>query len=180
MRSMTVALALLVSMSAALSAQEPTALPTEKMKDMAGLVGNWQGEGWLQYEGMERTAFNAKEIVESRLGGLVLVLEGISSAALPGEEGEVVFHHGLSMFTFDPLSDRYVMLTIRQDGSHVVAEVAQDEGFIEWSFDDPVLGRVKHTVRLTESGRLFAVGDHSKDGGATWQRHYEMQLSRQM
>ncbi len=179
MRSMTVALALLVSMSAALSAQEPTALPTEKMKDMAGLVGNWQGEGWLQYEAMERTPFNAKEIVESRLGGLVLIFEGIGSAAMPGEQGDVVFHHGLSVLTFDPLSDRYVMLTIRQDGSHVIAEVQEDEGFIEWSSDDPVLGRVKHTMRLTESGRLFAVGDHSKDGGATWMRHYEMQLNRQ-
>jgi hypothetical protein len=175
MRPTLAALALLFSVSSSSLAQQPTALPADKMKDLAGLVGNWQGTGWLQYEGTDRMEFNATETIESRLDGLVLVLEGRATA----EAGATVYHHGLSILTFDPQSRRYMMVAIREDGSHVVTEVAQDQGFLEWSFDDPELGRVKHTVRLTESGQMFAVGDHSKDDGATWRRHYEMQLSRQ-
>ena len=177
MRSTVIALALAMSLPAVLSAQQPTSLPADMMKDLAGLVGNWEGEGWLQYEGMERTSFSAREVVESRLGGLVLVLEGIATAAR--DESQVIFHHGFSILTFAAPSSRFMMLTIRQDGSNTIAEVAQDAGFLEWSFEDPVLGTVKHTLRLTQSGQMFAVGDHSKDGGATWRRYYEMQLTRQ-
>ena len=105
----------------------------------------------------------------------MLVLEGTATAQ---DESKVIFHHGFSILTFAAPSSRFVMLTIRQDGSNAIAEVQQDAGFLEWSFEDPVLGTVKHTLRLTQSGHMFGVGDHSKDGGATWRRFYEMELNR--
>ena len=178
MKSTMIAAALLLALASVLPAQQPSALPANKMQDLAGLVGKWTGTGWVQYEGAERTTFDASESVEGRLDGLVLILEG-KGVMKAADGSETVVHHGLSILTYEPLSRRYIMISIRQDGSHAVAQVHEDTGFLEWSYQDPDLGMIKRTVRLTESGQLFAVSDHSTDSGATWHRIFEMELARQ-
>ena len=152
MRSIAIAFILIGSLTSALRAQEMASLPLVQMEKLGFLVGEWEGEGWIQYEGGERIPFKATERVESRLGGLVLLIEGTRTAHVPGREGEVTLLHALGVLSFDGPSNRYMMRAIRQDGSHVDGFFEFDGNFVQWGYDDLQLGTLRSTVRLNESG----------------------------
>jgi hypothetical protein len=150
------------------------------MQDLDMMVGAWQGEGWIQFtaEG-ERHTFTVSETVESRLGGLVLVFERTAKGQLADREGTIVINHSFGILTYDAVRRRYAGVVIRADGSIVVAEVKQDEGFLEWSYEDAQLGTIQNLIRITESGEWFGTGQNSTDG-VTWNRTYEIHLKRQV
>jgi hypothetical protein len=176
MKAMAVFVFLLITSVVPSNAQE--SLPLVKMKDVAMLVGQWRGEGWIQFEEGERRSFTVTERVESRLGGLVLVFDRTAEGDAAGREGPTVINHAFGILTYDAVRNRYAGIVIRDDGSYVVAEVKQDQGFLEWSYDDPELGTVKNLIRITESGEWYGVGENSKDE-VNWNRTYEMHLTRQ-
>ncbi len=177
MRSIAVAFVLLGSLTSALGAQEPLSFPLVAMEKLSFLVGEWEGEGWIQYEGSERIPFKATERVESRLGGLVLLLEGTRTGHVPGREGEVTLLHAFGVLSFDGPGNRYLMRAIRQDGSHVDGFFEFDGDFVQWGYDDPQLGALRSTVRLNESGQWYGVGDISRDE-TNWHRLYEVTLNK--
>ncbi len=45
------------------------------MQRLAFMAGKWQGEGWME-SGGERHAFRGGEVVQEKLGGLALLIEG--------------------------------------------------------------------------------------------------------
>jgi len=54
----------------------------EAMQRLAYMVGQWQGEGWIQMGG-PRITFRGGERVQSRLGGITLLVEGDFSSRPP-------------------------------------------------------------------------------------------------
>src|SRR3970282_249182 len=57
------------------------------------MIGRWRGEAWQQ-RGSERVQTQMREIVERKLGGAVLLVEGRGTIPVTGAEDRVV-HHAL-------------------------------------------------------------------------------------
>ena len=158
------------------AAQRPEPPSLEPMERLGFLAGTWEGEGWMEYQPGRKATFTSREIVEPRLGGRVLLVEGTHRSPMPGEPEPVVVHHALGVVSHDAAGG-YRFRTWLADGhsGDFGAELA--DGGLVWGYDDPRLGRVRYTIRI-EDGDWVEVGDASRDGGESWHRFFEMRLSR--
>jgi hypothetical protein len=143
------------------------------------LVGEWEGEGWMEYVAGQRGTFRGQERVERRMGGRLVVVEGSFATEIPGA-GEVPVHQAFGIFQYDPASDRFRFRTYTALGPGVggLHDAEVGEGRVVWGYEDPRLGTVRYTLTRTEADEWLEVGDASRDGGATWRRFFEMRLAR--
>jgi hypothetical protein len=175
-RAILAAGALLLAAAAA-TAQLPEPPSLVPMQRLDFLVGTWEGEGWMEYEPGRRATFTSKEIVEPRLGGRVLVVEGLHYAPMPGKPEPVLVHHAMGVFSHHE-GDGYrfhTWLANGHGGEHTAR--LDEEGAVIWGYDDPRRGEVRYTITLSESGEWVEVGDSSQDG-ETWTRFFEMKLAK--
>jgi len=120
----------------------------EAMKKLGFLAGHWSGEARIlrgpgQFMEMAQT-----ETAEFKLGGLVLMIEGVGRAEA---EGTPVLQ-AIGLISFDDESETYWMRAFN-DGRWLESEVKLMEGdrAISWGF---TLGEIKtnSTLRLNEQG----------------------------
>jgi len=120
----------------------------EAMKKLGFLAGHWSGEARIlrgpgQFMEMAQT-----ETAEFKLGGLVLMIEGVGRAEA---EGTPVLQ-AIGLISFDDESETY-WLRAFNDGRWLESEVKLMEGdrAISWGF---TLGEIKtnSTLRLNEQG----------------------------
>src|SRR5690349_17745137 len=102
-----VLVAAIVSLGSEVFAQAPDAsAPTKAaIAKLDFMVGRWQGEAWQQ-RGPERVQTKMTEVVEKKLGGAVLLVEGRGVVPVAGAEDRVV-HHALGVISFDAASGKY-------------------------------------------------------------------------
>src|SRR5437870_1317462 len=94
--------AVVVSVSASLSpAESPVVAQREAMKKLDFLVGEWKGEGWMEFVPDQRTTFKGTEIVQSKLDGLLLTIDGLHRGKLGGKGEEVVVHQAFGLLSYD-------------------------------------------------------------------------------
>lgn len=142
------------------------------MAPLGWLVGEWRGLGSMQTPAGRSTA-SVLEMVESRLEGRVLVIEGIGRDTAAGAGGHVV-HHAFAVLSYDPDAGRYAMRAFR-DGRFVDAETRLGDGVFTWGFPVPG-GRVRYHIRQ-DSGDWLETGEYSPDG-TNWRQFFEMRLRR--
>lgn len=156
-----------------------SAAPADPMAPLEFLVGEWRGEGWMMFGPDQRHTFVQHESVEPRLGGDVLLIEGVGRAT---EDTSRVAHHAFAVLAYDPVTERYLMRAFRAGGpggtQPVEAAASVEDGALVWGFEDPRAGRIRYTVRENEQGRWHEVGEMSRDGGETWYQFFETTLSR--
>lgn len=166
---------LLVTGVDAARAQAPDPAPVQAaMARLDFMVGRWRGEAWQQ-RGSERIQTRMLEVVERRLGGTVLLVEGRGTVPVPGAEDRVV-HHALGIISFDPRTGAYTLrshLATGQSGDFTVTLV---DGGVSWTREVPG-GRIRNTARFTPS-EWHEVGEFSRDG-TTWTRVMELRLRRE-
>lgn len=162
-----------------LTGQGPTP-PTaqlEAMKKLDWLVGQWKGESWTEFVPGQRRTSSGIETVQSKLGGLLLVIEGLHKSKPPGKEVEVITHQALAVLSYDESEKRYHFRAYEAGGRFVDAEAKAPDGrTLEWGLDTP-RGRICYTIKRTESDQWFETGEISSDGKA-WQKFFEMTLQR--
>lgn len=138
------------------------------------MVGRWRGPAWQQ-RGAERVQTQMFEVVERKLGGAVLLVEGRGTVPVAGAEDRVV-HHALGVVSFDPASGTYTLrswLATGQSGDFALTLV---DGGVQWTRAVPG-GRVRNTARYTKD-EWHEVGEFSRDG-TTWMQIMEMRLRRE-
>lgn len=141
------------------------------------LVGEWEGSGWMEWGPGQRAEFSGSEVVERRMGGRLVVVEGSFTAVLgpPGTEPTPV-HQAFGVFSRGPADEGLVFRTYTARGGNGEAhEVEVGDERIEWGYEGP-RGLNRYTITLTESGAWHEVGHVSTDGGATWEQFFEMTL----
>lgn len=157
-------------------AQLPEPPSLAPMERLSFLVGTWEGEGWMEHAPGRRATFSSREVVEPRLGGRVLVVEGLHRAAMPDRPEPVVVHHALGVFSHDE-GDAYHFRTWLANGRDgQFAARLEGDGVLVWGHDDPRRGEVRYTITIAD-GTWREVGDARRDGGE-WQRFFEMTLAR--
>lgn len=171
----TLAFLLLLALSPALAARAQTSSPAiavriGEMKKLDYMVGQWKGTGWRE-DPKGRETFAGTETIQSKLGGLALLVEG----NFKNKEGAVV-HETLAVISYDEKAKNYDFRTYLANGtvgSHVLKII---EGGWQWGFQFPQ-GEVRFTFKLTDKGDWFEVGEFSMDG-KTWRKFLEMNLQK--
>ena len=170
--------ALLCVTIAGARAQAPT--PTaqlEAMKKLDWLAGTWKGSGSIEYAPGQKQIFNGTETVESKLGGVVLLVQGEHTSKVPGRQEEVPAHRALGVLYYAASASHYVFQTHLASGDHSTAEATLQEGGLDWGTSNP-RGQVRFHIRHTDKDQWHETGEMSRDG-QTWTPFFEMTLERQ-
>lgn len=149
--------------SAAAQAPPPSASPTarERMKALEFLIGEWEGEAWMQMGPGQPETVEQQERVEWAAGGEVLVIRGL------GRQGGRVVHDAVGTIAWDSRSGRYTMWTYRAGSGASTPDLTVEPGVVVWSLATPG-AEIRFTMRLDAEGRWTEKGERSTDGGKTW------------
>src|SRR4028118_2003993 len=96
MKKITLLLLLLV-LPMTLMAQAPAPLQPTEMKKLDFLVGQWKGEGWVQFGPGPRQTFTINESALRKVGGAVILIEGLGA----GGKENVPIHNAFAIVTYD-------------------------------------------------------------------------------
>lgn len=135
-KTLIVSLVWILAFWQSVSGQEPKpASPQlEAMKKLHFLVGEWKGEGWTEFSPGQRRTSPINESVQPKLGGMVLLVEGLGKNKAPGKLEEVVTHHALGILSYDDKAKVYRLRSHLFTGQSTEAEATfTDEGF-QWRF----------------------------------------------
>lgn len=155
-----------------LVAQTPASIQREEMRKLAFLIGDWKGSGWTQARDGKRSEFTQTEKIQYKVNGLALLIEGRGQDLSLGTD---VFE-ALAVVSFDDKGKLYRFRSYTTEGRSADAEARLIEGGLEWGMQFPG-GRFRYTIKLTDKGQWFEVGEVSTDG-SSWRKFHEMTLQR--
>jgi hypothetical protein len=167
-------MSLLCVSSIALLAQAPGAGQRVEMKKLDWLVGHWKGTGWMQMGPQGRKEFTQTETIEGKLDGLVLVIEGQGKS----KENGATIHGALAFVSYDEGAKVFRWRAFTAEGRQTDTEAKVGANTLAWEVEIPQRGRMRYTIKLTEKGEWFEVGEMTQDG-QTWQKFFEMTLQKQ-
>lgn len=144
----------------------------KQLKQLEFLEGEWEGMGWRMSEKGERLYVKSYEKVKYKLGGSVMVIEGL------GKVGDEVVHDALAFVKYDSKKKKIVIQTFIQNGSSLEMSPEVSENKLVWGFKIPNVGETRFTVIRNEKGNWFEIGEFSRDDGKTWMKTLEMELSK--
>lgn len=148
----------------------------EALKKLERWVGAWKGTGWASRGGTERIEFQLSELVQSKVGGSVLLVEGRGTSRNDTGE-EVVTHDGLALVYYDKKSGQYRWNGHDLGWGTVDVEATLIDGGLTWRFSpDGGHALVRFTLTFDEE-HWHEVGDFSSDG-TSWKPMMEMTLLR--
>lgn len=158
-------------------AQAPTANRPEEMKKLDFLVGEWRGEGWIEFGPGQRRTFSATETIQLKLDGAILMIDGLGKARIPGKQEEVTVHSAFTVVSYDNNAKVFRWRAYQAGGNLIDTEAKVGDKSLEWAFHDDRGGDSRFTIRLTEKGEWFEVGELSGDG-KSWRKFFEMTLDK--
>jgi hypothetical protein len=167
-------LALLCISPFALLAQGPALGQRADMKKLDWLIGNWKGAGWIQMGPQGRKEFTQTETIQGKLDGLVLLIEGQGKS----KENGATVHSALAFVSYDDRAKTFRWRAFTAEGRQTDTEAKVGTNTVEWGLEIPQGGRIRYTIKLTEKGEWFEVGEISQNG-QTWNKFFEMTLQRQ-
>lgn len=170
------ALLLLLAPAAAAAAQQPSpAAQAAEMKKLQAMVGRWEGTGWIEGPDGRRT-FRGTETVQSKLGGLALLVEGRFTNTSPGAKPDEVIHETLAVLSYDERARGYKFDTYLASGMKGVHDLKLVDGGWQWFINFPG-GQVRYTTKF-DTGSWVESGEMTRDDGKTWRKFFEMTLKR--
>jgi hypothetical protein len=153
------------------------AVQQEAMKKLSFLLGEWKGESWTEFVPGKRQTSTGTESVQSKLGGLLLVIEGVHRRKGEGKEAGEVVHGAYGVISYDEKAKKYRFQAYTNRGGYTEAEAKVADGKLEWGFKIPQFGDVRYTVTVTEKGQWLEIGEVSTDS-KQWRKFFEMTLEK--
>jgi len=150
----------------------------DEMRKLDWWVGEWSGTASVRMGPGKPQQVVQSERVQSKLGGRVLLVEGLGKRRLEdGSAGEVV-HDALAVVSYNEKTKKYEFdaWTAREGNVDAWLEVGE-KNTATWGFDTPQGAKIRYTIRLTEKGEWHEVGEFSRDGNQ-WMKFFEMTLTR--
>jgi hypothetical protein len=150
----------------------------EKMKIFSNWVGRWQGEGAIQMGPGEPKKSAVDERIETRLDGIIVVMEGMGKATDAAGK-EAIVHHAFGVLSYDQNSRQYKLKAYLKDGRETDAWFnVMAENSYQWGFDFPG-GKIRYSIKIDPAKKTWnEIGERSMDGGTTWTNFFEMNLSK--
>lgn len=171
------ALILLLVLPILAAAQMAAPSPAAEMKKLDFLVGQWKGEGWMEFRPGQRETFKINENIQRKVDGAVLLIEGLGTTKKPGQSEEVPIHKAFAIVEYDVRAKHFRFRAYRAGSGSVDVEPQVGENTLSWGFHDERGGEIKFTIKLNDKGQWFEIGEYSSDS-KTWHKFLEMTLSR--
>ena len=147
----------------------------DEMRKLDWLTGEWKGEASVQMGPKAERALQT-ERVQSKLGGKVLVIEGLGKRRLEdGTAGEVV-HDALAVVSWDDKTKKYRFDAWTERSGYVEAWLEAGDHRAIWGFDTPQ-GKIRYTITRGDQGQWLEIGEFSRDG-KEWRKFFEMTLQK--
>lgn len=137
-----------------------------KMAQFASLEGKWKGSGWMMGQDRVRSTFESEEIVQLKLSGTVLEIEGIGVS-----DGKVV-HHALGLINPTEEEGKFEFTSILQSGSKGTYPARMEDGKLVWQPVD----QVRYIIQINEHGQWFEIGEYN--AGLAWYKFFEMTMDK--
>lgn len=144
------------------------------MSKLAYMAGTWTGEGYFDFGG-RRATFRGSEVVQSKLGGTALLVEGSFFSTI--NDREVPVHTTLGVISYDPKTAKYQFASWLATGGSGDHELTLTEKGWRWELTSP-RGTTRYEMTLTDEGDWLETGERSADG-AKWDKFFEMRLKKQ-
>lgn len=158
--------------------EDPQANRAAAMKKLDFLLGEWQGTGWIII-GRERKEFTVRESLRPKLDGKIVVVEGLGKSVDEKTGIEKVVHDAYGVFSYDEASGGISFIWFKGGGERGETGIEFGDKSFVWSFEMPENKvTVRFTEKLTDKGNWQEIGEVSRDGGATWFKFFEMELSK--
>lgn len=183
--ALTFALSALAAPALAQPAPAPPAAPAAPrpgMPDIAAqkaaiakldwMVGAWEGSGWIDSPAGRQT-FRQTEAIEKRLGDGLLLVEGKGYAGAP----EALVFNAFAVISFDDRAGRYNFRSYTRGHVTDAQAVFLPNGAFQWTMTPPGT-TIRYTITQPQPGKWNEVGERSADGGATWTKFFEMNLTK--
>ncbi|HBH22110.1 MAG TPA: hypothetical protein DDY13_01675 [Cytophagales bacterium] len=137
------------------------------MTQLAFIVGDWSGEGWMMGRDREKRLFDQTENIRFKLDSAAILIEGVGS-----HKGEVV-HNALAIVTYDKAKQHYNFRSYLANGrvGEYKAELIDDK-FYWYPRDD-----MRYIIEMNDQGQWFEVGEMNREG--TWYQFFEMTLNKE-
>ncbi len=161
-----------------LLAQGQQALNKEKMKVFDGWVGHWQGNGSMQMGPGEAKKSSVDEHIESRLDGMIIVVEGVGTEKDASTNKETTVNHAFAVLSYDQQSGDYKFRSYLSDGRSTDAwlKVLAENKF-QWGFDSP-RGKIRYNITIDPVKKTWnETGEFSQEG-TNWNKFFEMNLAK--
>lgn len=171
MKKLTLVLLLLILAMPALAEEQASDPGLAAMQAISFFAGSWEGEGWMRRGPTEPTPFRSSERVESRLGGRLLIVEGLHH----DKESDQVVHHAVATISYDAETSKYRFLSHLEDGRSGDYLGQLEDGAFVWGYEVPH-GKIRFNIRITED-HWSETGEFSADG-AQWNQFFAMELDR--
>jgi hypothetical protein len=147
------------------------------MKKLSFLAGQWKGESWTEFVPGQRSTSVGTETVEGKLGGLLLIIEGVHRRKVGDTETWNIVHNAFAVVSYNEKANRYRFQAYTDRGNYTEAEAKVSDGKLEWGFRTPGFGEVRYTITVPEKGKCSEIGEVSSDG-KQWRKFFEMTLER--
>ncbi|MGB7848426.1 MAG: hypothetical protein WBL63_22625 [Candidatus Acidiferrum sp.] len=144
------------------------------MKRLAFLIGKWAGEAHLLRGTGEQLELSQTENAEYKLGGLILIIEGVGLNRMDGK----VALQALAIVSYDDEAHSYRMRAYN-DGRYLETDLKllEDGRGCTWGF---TLGDIKtsSTLRINEAGEWTELTEIAV-GSQPWRNLMELKVSLQ-
>jgi hypothetical protein len=159
--------------SASAQPPQPPTAQLEAMKKLDFLVGEWKGEGWMEFGPGQRREFKGSESVHSKCDGILLTIDGLHHS----KPGDAVVHNAFAVLSFDPGKKQYRFEGFTSRGNRENSDAIVGDKQLVWSMKIPNFGTMRYTIKLDDKGRWFEIGEISQDGVA-WRKFFEMTMEK--
>jgi hypothetical protein len=132
------------------------------------------GEGWAQMGQGPKEEFTMSEVVEPKLQGSLLLVEGIGYAKTPER---TLVHNALGVVAYDPGTKKYRFSAFSLGRAPLDVEPEIGANTFRWTFEPQTGVRVRYTSTV-EGDTWTDAGEYSIDG-KTWYPFFGMTLKRQ-
>jgi hypothetical protein len=146
------------------------------LRQMGFLIGEWDGDGWIQV-GPERRTFHEHESVRYAAGGAVVVVDGTGTVTSAGPSHGTIGHLAFAVLSYDSTTTTFRWRAFRKEGDEIEDQPTISDRKLVWGFAVPQAGRVRFTITLTPAGEWWEIGEFSRDG-TTWAKFFEMTLKK--
>lgn len=145
----------------------------EAMRKVSFLAGRWEGSGWFQMGPGPKEEFTQSEVVEPKLDGAILLVEGIgTSKANPQKQ----LHHALAVIAYDPVAMEYRFSTFVAGRPPLSTQANVGENTFIWAFQPQPNTNIRYTITVND-GTWHEIGEYSADA-KSWRQFFEMRLKK--
>lgn len=163
---LTITLTFLISIMGFSQTSETDSISKAKIKELAFMVGNWKGTGWMMGRN-GKSEFEQTEKIEFKLDSTAVLIEGKGMS-----KGKVV-HNALAILTYNKIENNYIFRSYLPSGMNAEFKAEIIENKLYWYPND----NVRYVIWQNDKGQWYEKGEYKRE--STWSQFFEMTLDRE-